>query len=66
MSDQRAFATTRLPAEPTEIARDGSAVRVFLGTPGGTLAHFELQPGETSHRVAPIEVTATPLQPDLA
>jgi mannose-6-phosphate isomerase-like protein (cupin superfamily) len=46
------FATARLPAEPDEIAPDGSAVRVLLGLAGGTMAHFELRAGETSHAVA--------------
>ena len=39
------FATMRLPATPTEVAPDGSDVRVLLlGTAGG-MAHFELGPG---------------------
>jgi mannose-6-phosphate isomerase-like protein (cupin superfamily) len=42
------FATMRLPATPTEVAPDGSDVRVLLlGTAGG-MAHFELGPGKTS------------------
>jgi mannose-6-phosphate isomerase-like protein (cupin superfamily) len=52
MSDERSFATMRLPADPTEFAPDGSAVRVLLGTARGAMAHFELQPGATSHAVA--------------
>ena len=51
MSDKHPFATKRLPAEATEIAPDGSAVRVLLGTAAGTMAHFELQPGEISRAV---------------
>ena len=52
MSDQRSFATTRLPAGITEIAPDGSAVRILLGLSGGTMAHFELSEGKTSLAVA--------------
>ena len=51
MSDKRSFETTRLPGELTEIAPDGSAVRVLLGTPGATMAHFELQAGERSRAI---------------
>lgn len=43
------FATKRLPAEPTEVAPDGSQVRVLLRLPGGSMAHFELAPGQVSH-----------------
>jgi len=42
------FATTRVPAQPTEIAPDGSAVRVLLGLSGGTMALFELSAAHTS------------------
>ena len=42
------FATTRVPAAPSEIAPDGSAVRVLLGLIGGTVAHFELPAGNVS------------------
>jgi mannose-6-phosphate isomerase-like protein (cupin superfamily) len=42
------FETMRLPAVPTEVAPDGSDVRVLLlGTAGG-MAHFELAPGTVS------------------
>jgi mannose-6-phosphate isomerase-like protein (cupin superfamily) len=42
------FETMRLPAVPTEVAPDGSDVRVLLlGTAGG-MAHFELAPGKVS------------------
>jgi mannose-6-phosphate isomerase-like protein (cupin superfamily) len=42
------FETMRLPAVPTEVAPDGSDVRVLLlGTAGG-MAHFELAPGKAS------------------
>jgi mannose-6-phosphate isomerase-like protein (cupin superfamily) len=43
--------TRRLPAEPDAIAPDGSAVRVLLALRGGSMAHFELAPGETSAAV---------------
>jgi mannose-6-phosphate isomerase-like protein (cupin superfamily) len=37
-----------LPDEPTAIAPDGSAVRVLVGVPGGSMAHFELGPGHVA------------------
>ena len=40
--------TRHLPAPPTTVAPDGSHVRVLLRVSGGSLAHFELGPGETS------------------
>ena len=42
------FATKRLPAQPTETAPDGLAVRVLLGLTGATMAHFELPAGGVS------------------
>jgi mannose-6-phosphate isomerase-like protein (cupin superfamily) len=42
----------RLPAAPDAVAPDGSAVRVLLRLDRGSLAHFELAPGETSRAVA--------------
>lgn len=42
------FMTTRLPVKPFGIAADGLEVRVLLGLAGGTMAHFELAPGQTS------------------
>jgi mannose-6-phosphate isomerase-like protein (cupin superfamily) len=48
MSD---FATTRLPAEPTTVAPDGSDVRVLLGLAGGGMAQFELAAGQTARAV---------------
>jgi mannose-6-phosphate isomerase-like protein (cupin superfamily) len=42
------FDTMRLPAERTEVAPDGSDVRVLLRLEPGGLAHFELGPGQTS------------------
>ena len=45
------FATTRLSSQPTEPAPDGSTLRALLGLGGGTLAHFELRPGQTSRCV---------------
>jgi mannose-6-phosphate isomerase-like protein (cupin superfamily) len=46
------FTTKRLPASPDAIAPDGSAVRVLAQLRGGSLAHFELAPGQTSRAVA--------------
>ena len=40
--------TKRLPARPDVVAPDGSDVRILLGLAGGSMAHFELGPGETS------------------
>jgi mannose-6-phosphate isomerase-like protein (cupin superfamily) len=42
------FDTMRLPAERTEVAPDGSDVRVLLRLEPGGLAHFELGPGQIS------------------
>lgn len=42
------FATRALPAAADAIAPDGSAVRVMLGLTAGSVAHFELPPGEVS------------------
>jgi len=41
-------ATTRLPAERTDLAPDGSDVRVLLRRPGGSMAHFQLDAGRIS------------------
>jgi mannose-6-phosphate isomerase-like protein (cupin superfamily) len=46
------FASMRLPVERTEVAPDGSDVRVLLVLAGGGMAHFELAPGQTSRAVA--------------
>ena len=46
------FETKRLPVKPDDIAPDGSDVRVLLSRSGGSLAHFEIAPGETSVAVA--------------
>ena len=46
-----AFATTRLAAERDAVAPDGSDVRVLLGLAGGSMAHFELAPRQTSTAV---------------
>ena len=46
------FQTKRLPAEATAVAPDGSAVRVLLTLAGGSMAHFQLAPGDTSVAVA--------------
>ncbi|HEV7761392.1 MAG TPA: hypothetical protein VGO78_20445 [Acidimicrobiales bacterium] len=42
------FETRVLPAEPTAIAPDGSAVRVLVGLDTGGMAHFELGPGQVA------------------
>ena len=46
------FSTKRLPARPDAVAPDGSDVRVLLELRGGSLAHFEFAPGQTSTAVA--------------
>lgn len=45
------FTTTNLRRHQSEIAPDGSAVRPLLALSGGTMAHFELSPGQTSRAV---------------
>jgi mannose-6-phosphate isomerase-like protein (cupin superfamily) len=52
MANVHTFATTHILADATEIAPDGSAVRVLLGVAGGTMAHFELPAGKTSRAIA--------------
>jgi mannose-6-phosphate isomerase-like protein (cupin superfamily) len=46
------FETMTLPAEPDVLAPDGSQVRVLLHLDGGSMAHFRLEPGQTSIAVA--------------
>jgi mannose-6-phosphate isomerase-like protein (cupin superfamily) len=46
------FETRRLPATRDAVAPDGSDVRVLLALRGGSMAHFELEPGRTSTAVA--------------
>lgn len=46
------FDTRRLPVAPDAVATDGSDVRVLLALPAGSMAHFELAPGQTSTAVA--------------
>ena len=46
-----AFESTILPADRTAIAPDGSDVRVLLGFPSGSMAHFELAAGCVSKAV---------------
>jgi mannose-6-phosphate isomerase-like protein (cupin superfamily) len=41
----------QLPARPTVLAPDGSDVRVLLGLPGGSMAHFELAAGRVAQAV---------------
>ena len=45
------FDTKRLPAVRDAIAPDGSDVRVLLMLERGSMAHFELPPGQTSKAV---------------
>jgi mannose-6-phosphate isomerase-like protein (cupin superfamily) len=44
----RIFQTIALPARADAVAPDGSDVRVLLSVAGGSLAHFELGPGQIS------------------
>lgn len=46
------FSTRRLPLLPEAVAPDGTDVRTLLQLAGGSLAHFELEPGKTSKAVA--------------
>lgn len=46
------FSTKRLPVDREEVALDGSDVRVLLRLKGGSMAHFELGPGQTSRAFA--------------
>jgi mannose-6-phosphate isomerase-like protein (cupin superfamily) len=50
-ADTPAFATQRLPSDPTATAPDGSEVRVLLRLPGASMAHFELAAGRVSRAV---------------
>ena len=46
------FETKALPDRPDTIAPDGAGVRILLDLKGGSMAHFELLPGQTSTAVA--------------
>jgi len=46
-----AFETKRLGAARDAVAPDGSDVRVLLSLAGGSMAHFELAPRQTSRAV---------------
>jgi mannose-6-phosphate isomerase-like protein (cupin superfamily) len=46
-----AFAAKPLPVQHDAVAPDGSDVRVLLQLPRGSMAHFELAPGQTSRAV---------------
>jgi mannose-6-phosphate isomerase-like protein (cupin superfamily) len=46
------FETMALPSQPDVLAPDGSQVRVLLRLAGGSMAHFRLEPGQTSIAVA--------------
>jgi mannose-6-phosphate isomerase-like protein (cupin superfamily) len=45
------FETKRLPAARDVVAPDGSDVRILLRLAGGSMAHFELPPGQISKAV---------------
>jgi mannose-6-phosphate isomerase-like protein (cupin superfamily) len=45
------FKTMRVTLAKDAVAPDGSAVRVLLSLKDGGMAHFELQPGQTSSAV---------------
>ena len=47
-----AYAAKRLPVPADAVAPDGSDVRILLQLARGSLAHFELAPGQTSRAVA--------------
>ena len=42
------FDSKKLPARPDVSAPDGSDVRILLALAGGSMAHFELPPGQTT------------------
>lgn len=46
------FKTKSLPESPDAVAPDGSNVRILLELDRGSMAHFELAPGDTSIAVA--------------
>jgi mannose-6-phosphate isomerase-like protein (cupin superfamily) len=46
------FETVTLPEAPDVTAPDGSQVRILLQLRGGSMAHFRLEPGQTSIAVA--------------
>jgi mannose-6-phosphate isomerase-like protein (cupin superfamily) len=51
MTAMTPFDTKRLTESRDTIAPDGSDVRVLLGLTRGSMAHFELPPGQTSRAV---------------
>jgi mannose-6-phosphate isomerase-like protein (cupin superfamily) len=46
----------RLPPDPDVTAPDGAEVRVLVASDRGSMAHFQLAAGETSHAVRHLEV----------
>jgi mannose-6-phosphate isomerase-like protein (cupin superfamily) len=46
------FHTKLLPDQPDATAPDGSNVRILLQLGGGSMAHFDLAAGRTSHPIA--------------
>ena len=51
-SERVHFRAKQLPAAYDLLAPDGSEVRVLLALKGGSMAHFQLAPGQTSKAVA--------------
>lgn len=45
------FEVKHLPISPDDVAPDGSEVRILLQLKGGSMAHFELAPNQTSKAV---------------
>jgi mannose-6-phosphate isomerase-like protein (cupin superfamily) len=46
------FETKYVPIRVDELAPDGSEVRLLMKRPGGSMAHFRLEPGKCSSPVA--------------
>ncbi len=51
MASDHAFSTKILGREADATAPDGTAVRLLLSLPGGSMAHFTLPAGAASHAV---------------
>ena len=50
-SDQVYFKTKQLPRAYDVLAPDGAEVRILLALKGGSMAHFQLAPGQISKAV---------------
>jgi mannose-6-phosphate isomerase-like protein (cupin superfamily) len=48
MPEHSQFTTLNLPQDADVLAPDGSQVRILLRLAGGSMAHFRLEPGQTS------------------